>query len=183
MAVKGAFDALKELTGKFARLATPAVMEELAVNLGAESMRLLDAGFREQRDPYGQPWKQQLRTGTTMRDTAVLRNSFTTSVVAGGFRLGTNSRYARIHQHGGVIKAKRGKYLKFQIEVGRRVFTKAGKRIKRPEQRKYALLQWVMVPQVTIPKRQMVPEGSAGLWGPELDQAAQQFMLEHFDKG
>lgn len=203
MAVKGDFDALRELGTKFRNLTSPSAMEDLSRNLAEEAMRQLDAGFRGQRDPYGAPWKQQMRTGQTLRDTGRLRNSFTYDASGSGFHLGTNARQARIHQYGGVIKAKNLRMrttrrpdgssvttahfnprpmLRFQVEVGRRAFTKTGKRIKNPGLRRNAILQWVMVPQVTIPKRQMVPEGDAGLWGPALTEEAGAFIKDFFGK-
>lgn len=203
MAIKGDFDALRELGNKLRQVSSPSTMEDLSRKLAEEAMRQLDAGFREQRDPYGRPWAQQMRTGQTLRDTGRLRNSFTYDATGSGFRLGTNARQVRIHQYGGVIRAKNLRMrttrrpdgssvttahfslrpmLRFQIEVGRRAFTKTGKRIKNPGQRRNAILQWVMVPQVTIPKRQMVPEGDAGLWGPALAEEAGAFIKDYFGK-
>lgn len=94
--------------------------------------------FREERTPEGKKWDSSIRseqTGDkTLTDTAVLRNSIKVKVSESGIAVGTNDIRAATHQFGDTrtIRAKRGKYLRFQINGS-----------------------WVSTPRVkiTIPKR------------------------------
>ena len=64
-------------------------------------------------------------------------------------RIGTNVIYAPIHEYGGVIRAKAGGYLAFQIENVRTTSKRTGGPLKH-----YAVdSNWVRVKQVTIPAR------------------------------
>ncbi len=210
MAVSGDDDRLRRLIAAFRSLASSGAQSELMADLAVEAGNQVEAGFREGRDPYGNPWKDPIRTGRTLEDTADLKNSFSFRADARGFRIGTNKVYARIHQYGGIIKAKHVRMstyrqflpgggsstvrrmrfvarpmLRFQIEVGRRAFTKSGRPIseKKRGTRGNALMAWVMVPQVRIPKRQMVPEGKLGpIWLAALEKRADSFLCELFDQ-
>jgi len=65
------------------------------------------------------PWKKSKRAliegGQTLTDTARLRKSIVAKAYHNRAEIGTNVKYAAIHQFGGVIKAKTHKYLKFKI--------------------------------------------------------------------
>lgn len=74
-------------------------------------------GFKDSRDPYGQPWKplapatiarRRKGSSTPLLDTGRLRNSITRRVLAGGngVEIGSNVIYAAIHNFGG--RAGRG---------------------------------------------------------------------------
>lgn len=73
--------------------------------------------FDTETDPQGSPWPMSLRVmmegGKTLTDTGVLRGSITREADAGGVSVGTNDIRARIHQEGGVIRAKTAKGLRF----------------------------------------------------------------------
>ena len=75
--------------------------------------------FKTQTGPDGKEWKKSYRVekegGTTLRDTSRLRNSITVRARPDKVEVGTNDKRARIHQKGGVIKAKRAKALYFPI--------------------------------------------------------------------
>ena len=139
------------------RLQDPRFYVGLNKNLGQEALEQVDRGFAEERDPYGRKWPKSHRakqqSGQTLTDTARLRRSFSKQGVKatrGSFTVGTSVHYADTHQEGRTIKAKTSKGLRF----------KAGKR-------------WVTKQQVTIPKRQMIPEGDdLGLWEKPLEEAA-----------
>lgn len=70
------------------------------------------------------------RSGTPLNDTGNLKKSIQQTYDASTAKVGTNEPYAAIHQFGGVITPKKGKYLIFKI----------GDR-------------WVMTDKVTIPAR------------------------------
>ena len=93
--------------------------------------------FSAQKGPDGRPWPKSYRAkaegGVTLTDNATLKNSISFKARAEGVAVGTNVKYALIHQHGGTIKAKKAKYLRFRI----------GKR-------------WVMKKSVTIPARPFI---------------------------
>lgn len=63
--------------------------------------------------------------------------------------IGTNIIYARIHEFGGIIKAKNAPYLVFQAGYGTKVFSKKGGLLKRPQE----MTRWVRVKEVTMPSR------------------------------
>lgn len=62
--------------------------------------------------------------GQPLRDTGRLERSITQRADANGVTVGTNLRQARIHQFGGVIKAKPGKRLAFPGPDGELIFAK-----------------------------------------------------------
>lgn len=79
--------------------------------------------FDKEESPSGQKWKKSQR--------AILENGETLSNNSGGLKdsiakevrgktviVGTNKEYARIHQFGGEITPKKGKYLKFRNADG-----------------------------------------------------------------
>jgi phage virion morphogenesis protein len=78
--------------------------------------------FRTSTAPDGTRWPESIRAreegGRTLRDTSRLRNSIDCVARPDRVVVGTNVVYARIHQFGGEIRARRAKYLRFRI--GRR---------------------------------------------------------------
>lgn len=62
--------------------------------------------------------------GQPLRDTGRLERSITQRADGNGVTIGTNLRQARIHQFGGVIKAKPGKRLVFPGPDGELIFAK-----------------------------------------------------------
>lgn len=87
------------------------------------------ARFDQERGPDGRFWPKSARVkrrgGKTLTATARLRNSVTKRARDRRVDVGTNVKYAAIHQHGGVITAKKAKALAFEIPgVGFRVAKK-----------------------------------------------------------
>lgn len=122
--------------------------------LKEEALRQIKLGFRQSRDPYGNPWKKlQFRKGQPLRATGRMQNSFTAVGQGEGvFVVGTNVMYAGTHQEGKVIVPKTKQFLAFRVPT----YARGGKGAKNGE-------RWVFAKKVTIPKRQMVPEKD---WGP-----------------
>lgn len=91
----------------------------------AESLRTSTRErFKTEKSPEGKPWKKSIRAsqegGTTLTDSAALKNSIKSSADNSGFAVGTNKIYARTHQFGEkgrkiTIKAKTSKGLVFKI--------------------------------------------------------------------
>src|SRR5258706_15663329 len=79
--------------------------------LAAEALTQVQLGFEAGRDPYGEPWQTlRVRDGRPLRDTGRLMHSFTTELIAEGFRIGTKTLYARVHQYGKTIVPKTKKF-------------------------------------------------------------------------
>jgi len=72
--------------------------------------------------PDGTPWKPSLRAKVTGSKTLVmttqLRDSISYVVEDDAVEVGSNAIYARIHQEGGVITAKDGGALRFELATG-----------------------------------------------------------------
>jgi phage gpG-like protein len=83
--------------------------------------------------------------------TGHLRRSIVTIFYGGGTsaEIGTNLKYAAIHEFGGVIHAKNGPFLWFKMQTGSRFMSKSGNILKRPQ----GIFQWIKTPSVTIPAR------------------------------
>lgn len=85
--------------------------------------RILKTGaqmrFREGKAPSGQPWQQSWRAkeegGQTLRDTSRLQRSIAVEATHDKVSIGTNVEYARIHQLGGIIRARNAKFLAVPI--------------------------------------------------------------------
>ena len=79
--------------------------------------------------------KGSLKNATLARHSGDLANSINTKVSVARNRqsaqIGSNLKYARIHEEGGVIKPKKGKYLKFTVG-GKTIFTESVTIPKRP---------------------------------------------------
>jgi phage gpG-like protein len=72
----------------------------------------IQLGFRASTSPYGEPWKPPvLRNGAPLVDTGALRSSISYRVEADRVVIGTNLKYAPVHQFGATILPKRKKYL------------------------------------------------------------------------
>lgn len=155
-----AFARLQGLIGQFAPVASGEFEHRVAVNLAEEAITQLRMGFREQRDPYGTPWAHLVgRSGQALMNTGRLRNSFTRIVTSTGFSITTNVSYAAPHQYGATVRAK-NKYVTFK--VGGR---------------------WARKAQVTIPKRQMMPERSLGpIWSRAFAQTASKLLRHQFKR-
>lgn len=99
------------------------VRGELNAALGAKGMQLVDGGFKETRDPYGNVWDPigrlqnikmkrgmqgpRVRRGKPLIKTGHLRASLSMQVLPDGFRLGMAAEYAKFHQFGTPTIARR----------------------------------------------------------------------------
>lgn len=90
--------------------------------------------FEDEKAPDGTSWPKSIRAassgGQTLSDKGHLKNSINAHATATSVEVGTNIKYAHVHQDGMEIKAKNAKCLRFQ----------AGGR-------------WVKKKKVTIPAR------------------------------
>jgi len=110
----------------------PAPLMQALAQYGENSTRLR---FRLQVGPYGKPWKRslraQLRGGKTLTQEGHLSGSITHASTSHSASWGSNMKYARIHQLGGVIRPVHAKALRFRLAHG----------------------AWVAAKQVTLPAR------------------------------
>jgi len=106
MAVAGNLNALKELSDKIRQLTTAGFKADLAKALAARAWKETLDGFRQSRDPYGNPWRPLAwRKGTPLVDTGQMRASVSTEATDNGFRLRIGVVYAIIHQYGARVRA------------------------------------------------------------------------------
>lgn len=88
---------------------------KLHENIGEGLISTTHERFRNGRAPNGSKWKRGLKgTGQTLVQSRLLRNSITKRFSYEGVEVGTNVKYARIHQKGGTIRAKKAKFLRFK---------------------------------------------------------------------
>lgn len=147
--MKGDFAKLARLQSKIKALASSDTRLQHANVVGAAALTELQLGFRQSRDPYGKAWAPLLLRagGKPLLDTGRLRSSFSYQPRPSGFEIGTNFIGARTHQYGATIRPKRAKLLAFRGKIhGRKRQTTA----------------FIFAKEVSIPKRQMVPEGRLG---------------------
>lgn len=120
----------------------------LTQSLGQVALKLVVEGFEQERDPYGRQWKKPIaRDGQALSDTGRLRNAFRVTSTPTRVRISNATRYAAIHQFGGVIEPRRAKALRFKLSE-----------------------RWVTVKRVRIPPRPMLPVEERGL-GPHWEKA------------
>jgi phage virion morphogenesis protein len=155
--MRGDFEKLARMIGKFAGLATGQFSAGLRKQISEEGITQVKLGFRGERDPYGRKWKPiKYRQGKILRDTGRLANSFTRGVTSEGFFLGTNVDYAAIHQYGGVVETK--SRINVHAKGGRFISrAKAGKR-----KRGAVKVSMSHAHSWKMPRRQMVPEADTG---------------------
>ena len=88
--------------------------DELGQYLVSEVQQL----FRDGHAPDGTEWtpsrRAQLQGGKTLVERGHLRDSYTPEVTADGLSVGSGDKRARIHQYGGVIRARSAPYLMFR---------------------------------------------------------------------
>jgi phage gpG-like protein len=158
LTVSGDFRALRSLATKIRRLADDATRQRLSKALAEEALDQVALGFSAGRDPYGAAWKPSWRSqaqgGQPLSDTARLRRSWSRQNMQArpdGFTIGTNVKYAAVHQTGKTIRARPGGVLRFKNATsGKMMYAK----------------------RVVIPKRQMVPENQLGpIWSAALMRA------------
>ena len=85
--------------------------------LGRAMVSDIDMNFRRSRGPDGTPWEGlKHRSGQPLRDTGRLQRSITYQATDTETEVGTNLKYAAVHQFGATIKPKKGKFLVFPIK-------------------------------------------------------------------
>jgi phage virion morphogenesis protein len=92
---------------------------EMFDRIGVAMVASTQLRFETEKGPAGNPWPASLRAqmspaGKTLFDTGRLFGSFAREAGPDQVAWGTNEIYARIHQTGGVIRAKTKKGLRFR---------------------------------------------------------------------
>jgi phage gpG-like protein len=168
MGVTGDFGDLVELRQAMAKLATPEHRLDLAKNLAEEARTQVAFGFQRGVDPYDQPWpKLASREGQPLRDTGRLLNSVSGQPLVSeqGFRISTGVKYAATHQYGATIRAKNATVRFGGAGSDSQDTVTSGKpmlRFRVGGARPSKTGRWVSKEEVTIPRRQFMPEGSVG---------------------
>ena len=84
--------------------------------------------FQDEKTPEGEKWHPSARAaasgGTTLSDTGRLQKSIEYAATSNRVMVGSNLPYARIHQLGGTVRPKKGKFLKFRGLDGEDVFAR-----------------------------------------------------------
>lgn len=171
MGIRGDFARLNRLILTVERMRHPAWRAGLARNVAEAALEQIATSFEQERDPWDRPWPKSLRAemegGQTLSDTGRLRRSFTYRANDQGFIVGTNVRYAAIHQYGGVIRAQQAKYLRFRLAGG------AGRR-------KGGRGRWVQTKSVRLPARPFVPEPQLSpRWGKAFSEAIASYLRDY----
>jgi phage gpG-like protein len=122
------------------RIASGKTQADMLEAVGSALVDVTAGRFASETDPSGRPWVKSQRAleqgGQTLSDNATLRRSFRYLVVSSdAVSYGTPVWYAKVHQDGMVIQAKRGKALRWN-QGGTQRFAR----------------------KVTIPERRMLPE-------------------------
>lgn len=120
-------------------------------------------------DPWGRPWQAlKMRKGQPLRDTGRLNRSITSRVDADGVTVGTNVKYAPVHQFGATITPKNKPRLVFKGPTGHIIFAK----------------------KVTIPARPFMPlrRGSEVVelppdWSARISSAVKAYLLRQVEPG
>ncbi|WP_427340610.1 phage virion morphogenesis protein [Caloranaerobacter sp. DY30410] len=117
--------------------------------------------FRQEKDPKGRKWKKSIRAesegGQTLSKSTDLKNSINSRATEEGVVVGTNKKYARIHQYGGEIRAKNKKVLRFKVN-GR----------------------WISKKKVKIPKREFLGISNSDLI--EIKEIIEEKIREHVER-
>lgn len=100
-----AFDVI---LAEVSELASHHTLERISRALQAESLKLVADCFKNETDPYGQPWeKVKSRKGKILQDTGRLRASWAPGPVGpNGFTIQSNVEYAAAHQNGATYPAR-----------------------------------------------------------------------------
>ncbi|WP_320046500.1 phage virion morphogenesis protein [uncultured Ilyobacter sp.] len=99
---------------KRARNLSP-VFRKISIDIKNQTMK----NFRQEKDPDGNSWKKSRSGGKTLTKTSRLKHSIRPKSGEDYAMVGTNIKYAKIHQYGGKITAKNGKQLRFQYAKGK----------------------------------------------------------------
>lgn len=145
--------------------------------LGEESIAQAALGIRRSVNPYGDPFAPlKSRKGIPLKNNGInIQHSWTSGQeTPTSFVFGNRFKYLATHQYGAVIKAKPGGVLRFSVQNAPRKtrsgrFRSAGSRV-------------VYATQVTIPRRQMVPEMDTGGLGPRWTRAFERTLRAYLEK-
>nr|DAD98284.1 MAG TPA: virion morphogenesis protein [Myoviridae sp. ct5nJ10] len=100
---------------------TQALMDSVGEALVSGTLKRFDA----EKDPEGQPWEPSGRAqedgGKTLTNKGHLRDSIDKKATSDTVMVGSNLKYARIHQKGGTITPKKAKKLVFKGRGGKKV--------------------------------------------------------------
>lgn len=155
-------------------------------HLARESIKLVQRGFREQVAPDGEAWAplkrrrgrqgKKGRSDKILRDTGVLRNSFTMrEATADGFVVGSSVQYAAHHQFG--TEGRPEAATRVQAVNKRGKFMKHSKAAK---QKRGAVAFRILNFQAgggKIPARPMLPQGELPeRWAKRLERTATTFL-------
>lgn len=100
------------LQAKLAKMEAAAQGRILYERVGAAVLSQVQLGFRSATDPWGFKWAPlKIRKGTPLTNSGILRRSITKRADDSGVTVGTNLKYARVHQFGATITAKNGAFL------------------------------------------------------------------------
>lgn len=87
--------------------------------IGRQVKTNVQLGFVQGVDPYGRSWAPlKVRQGQPLRDTGRLMGSIDYRVEQAAVEIGTNVRYAPVHQFGATIRAKTPRGLIFPVPGG-----------------------------------------------------------------
>lgn len=108
--------------------------------VGTNVVNRIRLGFRASRSPAGVPWLPlKVRQGQPLVDTGRLRRSITRQSDQQGVTIGTNLKYAPVHQYGAHIVPKTKPFLVFKTPSG-----------------------YAKVKEVNVPARPFMPIGPTG---------------------
>lgn len=109
---RGDFTKLRKFIAQLHELSGPGPVSQISRAMGDEAMKLVEQGFRTQKDPYGQKWsphspatKRRSRSRILTRS-GRLRSGFVLRSSASGFSISNATPYASVHQTGADYVAK-----------------------------------------------------------------------------
>ena len=79
----------------------PYFLTDASEKMAAETLSLIDEGFAQQRDPYGDAWKPTKQPNPILEETGAMRRGWSVlGISSSGFRVGNTTEYAAYHQGG-----------------------------------------------------------------------------------
>lgn len=115
--IEGDWSKFEQHLNKMINLNFTSIHEEIGEALVSSTQKR----FEDEKSPDGKSWEKSIRakeeSGQTLTDSSRLKTSITYKAKPEGVAVGTNVRYASVHQEGMTIKAK-GKFLKFAVGKG-----------------------------------------------------------------
>lgn len=134
-------------------------LDALALNkkIGEALVSSTKERFEDEKSPSGKAWKKSYRAassgGQTLSDSGTLKNSIGYHATANSVEVGTNIKYAKVHQEGATIKPKTKKFLAFRLGGG-----------------------WVRKKKIKIPKREFL-----GFSKEDIEEI-EDTIMDHIDK-